>query len=184
MDCSLIMTKRINVTSTFLTYCHICHLHRVLQAAPIITYTHTQTHTYRHTQVILLTARQSVPEIFTLRMPACVTDCLSDTPGLILSPPDLPHPPLFIPPHISAMTAEHAYGHVLHTLHIIYIVFSSSSYLFILIDWFVSYGSTYNGMCLFSAFSVKLDVEATLNTNHIYVYKNRKKRSVFPSCGG
>lgn len=104
MDCSLIMTKRINVTSTFLTYCHICHLHRVLQAAPIITDTHKHTqihtHTHRHTQVTLLTARQSVPEIFTLRMPACVTDCLFYTPGLILSPPG-PSPPATFHTHTS-----------------------------------------------------------------------------------
>lgn len=36
-----------NVTSTFLTYCHMSHLHWVLQAAPTVTDTHTYAHTHR-----------------------------------------------------------------------------------------------------------------------------------------
>lgn len=56
-------------------------------------------------------------------------------------------------------------------------------YLFTLIGLFCMV--PLNGMCLFSAFSVKLDVEATLKTNiYIYTYKKKKKKMCFQTVEG
>lgn len=76
-------------------------------------------------------------------------------------------------PHISAITAQHAYNHVL------------ASHLCIsFVDWFVS-SVPLDGMCLFSAFSANLDVDATLKKKK---YNNNKKnkttKNMFPNCGG
>lgn len=76
-----------NVTSTFLTYCHISQRHRELQPA--------------HTQVTLLTAHR----LYQWPLPwgrQLVWLTASSTPT------PLSAPWVFFPPHISAVTAQHA----------------------------------------------------------------------------
>lgn len=138
-----------NVTSTF--------FHLLSYVSPSLSIT-GRTHSHRHTHIRTHTHRWllPLPTNFTSDLfPEDVSWC----DWLPLAPQVGTYHWAFFPnPHISANTAQHAYNHVL----------ASHPYISF-VEWFVS-SVPLNGMCLFSAFSANLDVNATLKK-----YNNNKK---------
>lgn len=146
-----------DVTSTFLTYCHMSHLHLVLQATPTVTHIQVHTYTHTHTQVTPPTAHQLYRWSLSWGRQC---DWLPRTQVSTLPQA------FFLNPHISAITAQHAYNHVL----------ASHPYISF-VEWFVS-SVPLNGMCLFSAFSANLDVNATLKKIQ------QQQNNMFSNCRG
>lgn len=146
-----------NVTSTFFTYCHISHLHWVYR-------THPQSRIHKNTQVTLLTAHQlyqwSLPWGHQLVwLTASYT--LRRYPARGLS------------------FCYHTHTSVPLQLNMHTIMYLLLTLTFLLLKWFVSHVPL-NGMCLFSAFSANLDVDATLKKKT----KQIKTENMFPNCGG
>lgn len=128
---------------------------------------HTHSHKHKRTQVTLLTAHQP----FQWSLPVgcqLVWLTASSTLRWYLTPGPSPHT------HISAIMTQHAYNHVLASHpHISFV------------EWFVS-SVPLNGMCLFSAFSANLDVDATLKNLKNTTEKKKKTQQInmFPNSGG
>lgn len=154
MDCSLIMMKG--------CYQHISHLLSYVSPSPSTTghsHTHTGAHIHTHTHRWL----PPLPTNFTGDLfPEDVSWC-DWLPRTQVS--TLPQA-FFLNPHISAITAQHAYNHVL----------ASHPYISF-VEWFVS-SVPLNGMCLFSAFSANLDVNATLKKIQ------QQQNNMFSNCRG
>ena len=155
--------RKDNVTSTFLTYCHISHLHWVYRTHP---QSRTQTHRWLSSLPCQLTS-----DLFPPRTSAGVTDCL-------LNPRRYLPPDLFFSPYIPTHQCHYS------STCIQSCTCFSSSHFFCSTQWHVPF------FCFFCEFGCRCHTEKnnTKKTNKTNKKKKKqkknKKKNLFPNCGG